>query len=769
VVWEAQGVTNDLSLFPLLPETKTPALAWDAFKTGQRRASDSELAGWAAQRYNLAVATGEPSGCVILDCDSWEAWAIATERDVPDTYTVKTPRGWHFYFQHPGGYVGNRAKLGGVAGWDIRGDGGYVVAPGSHYTPSEEDAAKGKVAGPYFVENDVPMAPAPAWLLDLLKRDVVAQPIVPHSECEQTTIYGQGALNGTLRDLSEAVQGQNLSHQIYVSSARVGELVGGGEVQYEQGWESLLEGIRAHVGDEEKALGTMLRGWEKGWANPKSAPERTILTAEAAFGQRGPLVEGEQPVDVPEPPSSLGPVKREHTVTGEPAYQAYFAGCAFVIVDDAIWVPGGVMLKRSAFDAVYGGPTFYLDAEGSKNTRSAWEAFRTTGQANLPIVYQTIFRPELAPNLIKTIEGMPALNAYTPIHVPTQEGDASRFVAHVHKMLPDGQDAEYLLHWMASCVQNPGKKFQWWPVIQGTKGNGKGLLLNVMMAAIGGRYSHLVNPEAMQKTGNQFNAWLERKLFLGFDEIRTGEGQRHFIEMMKETVTSGTITVEGKGQAQRTADNRANGMMLTNWKDAVPVDSDERRWGMFWCAQQDFEHLARDGMGGSYFTSLYDWLRDQGGYAIVTNYLKTRPLVATMDPARDLQRCPETTSTAGARAQSLGNLEQEVADAIEEERPGFTGGFVSSFALKGLFATLRTVVGPKKHAGIMKNVGYILHPRLPAGRLTAAVNGQKPRVYVRADDAYLMGLDASQVVSAFEQTANGAPTISNVVAFPPRA
>ena len=756
---------TSFSLFPLLPETKTPALAWDAFKTGARRATADEIATWTARSYNLAVATGQPSGCFVLDCDSMIAWAEACDRGVPDTFTVKTPRGWHFYFAHPGGHVGNRAKLGDVSGWDIRGDGGYVAGPGSHYTPSEDDAAKGQVAGSYVIESDLPLAPAPAWLLELLKRQAPQTPVVPHSECEHTTTWGRRALEGVLADFGKARQGENLSHAIYVASARIGELVGGGEIQFQEGWESLEEMLRVHgVEHEDKANDTMKRAWEKGWSNPKSAPERTFVTADAAFGARAPIPDGEQPVDVPEPPVSFGPSERQSFV-GSERYYSYFAGCVYVVLDDSIWVPGGVMLKRSAFDTVYGGPTFYLDAEGSKSTRSAWEAFRTTGQAELPIVFQTIFRPELAPNLIKTIEGLPALNAYTPVEVPSCPGDPSRFVEHVHKMLPHGRDAELLLHWMASCVQNPGAKFQWWPVVQGVKGNGKGLLLSVMMAAVGGRYSHLVNPEAMQKTGNQFNAWIERKLFLGFDEIRTGEGQRQFIEMMKETVTSSTITVEGKGLAQRTADNRANGLMLTNWQDAVPIDADERRWGMFWCAQQEVEHLARDGMAGSYFSSLYDWLRG-GGYAVVTHYLKTRPLEAAMDPARGSQRCPETTSTAGARTQSLGNLEQEVADAIHEERPGFGGGFVSSIALKGLFTTIRAPVGAKRHASIMKNIGYILHPRLPEGRLTAVVNGQKPRVYVRADDKALLALDAPQVTAAFEQSLTGVTPTSNVVAFP---
>ena len=56
-----------------------------------------------------------------------------------------------------------------MSGWDIRGDGGYVVGPGSFYDPTADELAKGKLAGHYRISTDAPIAPAPVWLLDLLR------------------------------------------------------------------------------------------------------------------------------------------------------------------------------------------------------------------------------------------------------------------------------------------------------------------------------------------------------------------------------------------------------------------------------------------------------------------------------------------------------------------------------------------------------------------------------------------------------------------------
>lgn len=86
---------------------------------------------------NLGVATGQGSGLVVLDVDGAAGEASlgalvdagALPLDVVDTPLVLTGRGLHLYLAHPGVPVGNRAML--RPNLDVRGDGGYVVAPPS--------------------------------------------------------------------------------------------------------------------------------------------------------------------------------------------------------------------------------------------------------------------------------------------------------------------------------------------------------------------------------------------------------------------------------------------------------------------------------------------------------------------------------------------------------------------------------------------------------------------------------------------------------------
>lgn len=111
---------------------KVPALAWREYQT--RRPTEDELRAWFRVPMNLAIVTGAISGVVAVDLDSREAlhwWA----RHRPYTpWQTQTRRGFHLFYQHPGVRVPNAAKLqtpDGRLAIDVRGDGGYVIGPGS--------------------------------------------------------------------------------------------------------------------------------------------------------------------------------------------------------------------------------------------------------------------------------------------------------------------------------------------------------------------------------------------------------------------------------------------------------------------------------------------------------------------------------------------------------------------------------------------------------------------------------------------------------------
>src|SRR2546422_10445647 len=119
---------------PGLPgDGKVPAIAWRQYQ--ERLASEAELVEWfSGALVNIAVVTGAISGVVVVDADSPDALRWCT-RNLPYTaWQTKTSRGFHLWYRHPGVKVPNRAQLetrDGRLAIDVRGDGGFVIAPGS--------------------------------------------------------------------------------------------------------------------------------------------------------------------------------------------------------------------------------------------------------------------------------------------------------------------------------------------------------------------------------------------------------------------------------------------------------------------------------------------------------------------------------------------------------------------------------------------------------------------------------------------------------------
>lgn len=110
---------------------------------------------WAYLPYNIGIATGPESGIFVIDVDPRNGgkWRPSPEEE---TLTVRTGGGgWHYYYQWPEGAAKLRSRR--DVGIDVKGAGGYVVAPPSVTTgPYTYDAVAS--SGPY-------PRPAPAHIL----------------------------------------------------------------------------------------------------------------------------------------------------------------------------------------------------------------------------------------------------------------------------------------------------------------------------------------------------------------------------------------------------------------------------------------------------------------------------------------------------------------------------------------------------------------------------------------------------------------------------
>jgi hypothetical protein len=174
---------------------KKPLIKWEPYQ--HRIATHEEVERWAAQfkNLNIAIVTGSISGIVVVDVE-----AGGSIDGLTPTVIAKTGGGgWHFYYKHPGYEFKNSArKLRELT--DIRGDGGYVVAPPSlHKSGKHYDWSVAPEAADF--------ADIPDWILQSLAPAKAER----HEANDWEKLLAQDNNEGTRNDMAAKVAGYLLS------------------------------------------------------------------------------------------------------------------------------------------------------------------------------------------------------------------------------------------------------------------------------------------------------------------------------------------------------------------------------------------------------------------------------------------------------------------------------------------------------------------------------------------------------------------------------
>ncbi|MBU0514811.1 MAG: bifunctional DNA primase/polymerase [Proteobacteria bacterium] len=250
-----------LSVIPTAPGEKRPAVTWTEYQ--ERRPTVDELAVWFGRNgHGLGIVTGQVSGLVVLDADS-EAGRDELEKHLPDsllTWVGKTPKGYHYYFRHPGGRVPNGVRV--LPDVDLRGDGGQVVAP-----PTE-----GRAWLPGLSPDEVPLAELPDGLKAILiGRDEPApqeQPTPQVAKQTDTSGYIQAALEAEVEAVRSAHEGER-NHTLNRAAFALGTLIGAGALEQGIAETELTTAARAVGLNGKETQATIRSGIESGKKEPR--------------------------------------------------------------------------------------------------------------------------------------------------------------------------------------------------------------------------------------------------------------------------------------------------------------------------------------------------------------------------------------------------------------------------------------------------------------------------------------------------------------------
>lgn len=199
-------------VFPLIPNGKTPAKkSWQTIAT----TDENKIKSWWDQRdYNIGVATGKGIFVVDYDCKPNQKGEKTLKKHrllgFDETFRVKTPNGVHAYYATQSVVSNSVSSI--AEHVDVRGDGGYVVGPGS--TIDEKT---------YTIEDDQAPQYAPTEIERAALRANVAhtkQDTTPLTELDSDHAIAQ-ATDYLEHAAPEAIEGSGGDETTYKVACRV--------------------------------------------------------------------------------------------------------------------------------------------------------------------------------------------------------------------------------------------------------------------------------------------------------------------------------------------------------------------------------------------------------------------------------------------------------------------------------------------------------------------------------------------------------------------
>jgi hypothetical protein len=192
-------------------------------------------------------------------------------------------------------------------------------------------------------------------------------------------------------------------------------------------------------------------------------------------------------------------------------------------------------------------------------------------------------------------------------------GDCSLFLEHISENIcaRNKEYYDYLLGWMARCIQKPDCQGEVAVVLRGEMGTGKGVMARGVGSLFGRHFLQISDPKHL--VGN-FNSHLRDCVVLFSDEAFWAGDKKHEA-VLKALITEDTLAIEGKGVDLVAGANYIHLIMASNSNWVVPAGSQERRFFVLDVSQEKMQNKP-------YFAAIRKQL-DNGGREALLHYLLT--------------------------------------------------------------------------------------------------------------------------------------------------
>ena len=295
---------------------------------------------------------------------------------------------------------------------------------------------------------------------------------------------------------------------------------------------------------------------------------------------------------------------------------------AYIISDDAYFdMMERREIMRKAFNAIYahiGCTTVH-----GKTKVSASVCYDENRQAKGARTLQGVTYAA-GESVLATMDGAVYGNRWRDARPATVSGDASRWLEHVERLIPEQFEREHVLDVLAYKLQHADKKINHAVLHGGLPGSGKDTLYAPFLWAIGRSNVSIVKNEELSSS---WGYALEAEVMV-INELRQAEARdRRAMENVLKPIIAAPpeyLPVNRKGLHPYNALNRIWVLCFSNERAAISIPSNDRRW---FCVWSDAPRMT-DAEGAA----MWSWY-EAGGNAIVAGYLAARDVSAFLPGA----------------------------------------------------------------------------------------------------------------------------------------
>jgi hypothetical protein len=326
-----------------------------------------------------------------------------------------------------------------------------------------------------------------------------------------------------------------------------------------------------------------------------------------------------EPAANPEPQPAADPTPPDSDEIGTLEPSDWYKRFAFLLSSaDFFDLHRRKLVERKSFDAAFRHHKMHSIHAGANGLHARVTASTSYDENRIAMGARTLAGMIYAPGngLFVGYDGEQFGNTWRDGRPAGTPGDVGPWLEHCERMIPDADERQHCLDWMAFKVQNPGVKINHGILHGGRQGSGKDTLWMPFLHAVGGPTGQNVKTVTTEEIQSAFNYYVLSEVLV-LNELREPAlADRRALENKLKPLLAAppeTFSVNEKGRHPYPAVNRLSVLGFSNERVSLSLSADDRRWMVLWSeagilSQQEARALWQWYQGGG-LDHVAHWLR----------------------------------------------------------------------------------------------------------------------------------------------------------------